>query len=339
MNLDLLRKKRAKRIGVKNSASPIAHSGTRRVFFIFDRGTRKFPGDVGLWVRSIQFARSQKAYKKLSKILTNVLRLHPMKSELWIWAARFSMEEHGDMTAARSYMQRGLRFCKRDTEMWLEYTRLELGYLAKIAARRKILGITDIPERQAPPQDIDMDADVVALPRLTGEDMQPDSTRRHEVDEEIIRKLESTSALNGAIPLAIFDAAMQQFQNNSDVAFAFFDLTVQFDELPSLAQILTHIVDDMRRAKTRCWQSQICWLKLPILSLDHTLPEFPAALNVSLRRLKSSLQDTTDIRRLTELAQDWIALLVERPNLDVALQKVLRAQMKSLQVASIVAPD
>src|SRR5277367_1229970 len=40
MNLDTLRRKRVKRLGVKVTA----HTGQRRIYFILDRATRKFHG-------------------------------------------------------------------------------------------------------------------------------------------------------------------------------------------------------------------------------------------------------------------------------------------------------
>ena len=92
-------------------------------------------------MQSIEYARKQKAHKKLSQIFTNVLRLHPTKADVWIYAAQFAMDVHADMTEARSYMQRGLRFCKNSKKMWLEYAKLEILYIAKIAARRCVLGL------------------------------------------------------------------------------------------------------------------------------------------------------------------------------------------------------
>src|SRR3954454_5830774 len=86
-NVDALRRKRVRRLSLKAPA----HNGQRRIFFILDRGTRKFPGDIGLWMQSIEYARKQKAHKKLSQIFTNVLRLHPTKPDLWIYAAQFAM--------------------------------------------------------------------------------------------------------------------------------------------------------------------------------------------------------------------------------------------------------
>lgn len=48
------------------------------------------------------------------------------------------------MAAARSLMQQGLRMCKADEDMWLQYYTLELLYALKLRVRRKVLGLDDL---------------------------------------------------------------------------------------------------------------------------------------------------------------------------------------------------
>lgn len=91
MNLESLRKKRVKRLGVKTTN----HTGQRRIFFVLDRATRKFRGDIGLWMQYVAYARKQKSNKRVSQILTTVLRLHPTKAELWIYAANYALKRGG----------------------------------------------------------------------------------------------------------------------------------------------------------------------------------------------------------------------------------------------------
>ena len=42
-------------------------------------------------------------------------------------------------------MQQGLRMCKHEEVMWVEYMRMELLYIQRLRARRQILGL-DVPE-------------------------------------------------------------------------------------------------------------------------------------------------------------------------------------------------
>ena len=331
VNLDSLRRKRAKRLGVKSSAITTTRSGPRRIHFIYDRGTRKFPGDLDLWIQSIEYARSQMSYKKLSQILTDVLRLRPTKPQLWIWAAKTAVEDQGDMTTARSYLQRGLRFCKTSRVLWLEFARLELAYIAKISARRRVLGIdVGAEDLVRDPVQEDHNADVLALPQLTAQDLEPEPQRRHEIDEATLRTLESTPVLQGAIPMRIFDAAINQFDNDLDFALTFFDLVSTFDQIPCLQEILHHIIHQIRHAKPDAWQTLFCWIRLPVIGTPMMSSEYPRALGESLSRIRSASAELAETGLLVEGLAVWIKRLLAHEDLDPALEVVLKAQYEAL---------
>ena len=283
-------------------------------------------------MQSIEYARKQKAHKKLSQILTNVLRLHPTKPDLWIYAAQFALDEHADMTEARSYMQRGLRFCKKSKKMWLEYAKLEIIYIAKIAARRQILGIDENHPSETAAQSLDdPDADILMLPKVTKEDINPMLPDHDAVDDVALRTLDSTPAMTGAIPIAIFDAAMAQFWDDSAFGNAFFDMYSEFENVPCLRRILTHIVEVMLDTNPGGWQAQACSVKVAVAGLEVSSPEFAGGLNVSLSRLKAALSQT---RHKVDLAEDilgWVQALLESDNLDPALRKVMSAKKRSLE--------
>jgi U3 small nucleolar RNA-associated protein 6 len=335
-NVDALRRKRVRRLGIKAPA----HNGQRRIFFILDRGTRKFPGDIGLWMQSIEYARKQKAHKKLSQIFTNVLRLHPTKPDLWIYAAQFAMDAHADMTEARSYMQRGLRFCKNSKKMWLEYAKLEILYIAKIAARRRILGIDGNRTSETAANSLDdPNADILILPKVTKEDINPTLPDHDDVDEVALRTLDSTPAMTGAIPIAIFDAGMAQFRNDPAVGKAFFDLCLDFDNVPCLRRILNHVGEAMIAADPSTWQAQACFIKVAVFGLDVSSPDFPPSLSVSLSRLKSGLSQAQQKIDLVEDILKWVQGWLEHDDLDPAIRQVLSAKKCSLeQVVHSVKP-
>lgn len=322
INVDALRRKRVKRLGIKATA----YSGKRRIFFVLDRGTRKHPGDVGLWMQTIEFARKQKAYKKLQEIFTNVLRLHPTKSELWIYAAQFAVEDNGDMTEARSYMQRGLRFCKNVRNMWLEYGRLELSYIAKIHARREILGIgANRPEEGG---DIEDNEDLMKLPRLTAVDINPD-LEAGETDTTALENLESAPAMSGAIPMAIFDAAVAQF-DDLDFALDFFDMVVDYDQLAACRRIASHITDNLLTTHPMSWQSSACYIRMPLVSLAVTDPEYPQAFRQSLTRMREA-QKKTEKNRIDMWVQTWLNKLIEEEDdLDLGIKTVGESVLRSL---------
>ncbi|EGP83449.1 uncharacterized protein MYCGRDRAFT_63935, partial [Zymoseptoria tritici IPO323] len=281
MNLDSLRKKRCRRLGVKATS----FNGQRTVFFILDRATKKFPGDMGLWMQYINFCKKEKANKKLAKVFTAVLRLHPRDWSLWVLAAKHYAETQGDMGTARSYMQRGLRFCKDEKKLYLEYAKLEMVYLAKLAARRKILGLDGSREEK---EDIEEDDNMIALPTITAEDIDLDAGKGiEEIDQAALQRLAAAPAFSGAIPVAIFDSAMKQLKNNAlPAAEDFFDLVASFNQVPASEKILQHILEQLQSTAPTAIETTICEAKHHMLNIPLQSAEFPPALGQGLARLK-----------------------------------------------------
>ena len=327
MNLDSLRKKRCKRLGVKSTA----FSGQRTIFFILDRATKKFPGDMGLWMQYVNFCQREKANKKLAKVFTSVLRLKPRDYGLWVLAAKYYAETQGDMNTARSYMQRGLRFCNDEKKLWLEYMRLEMVYLAKLTARRKILGLDTDHSESSAKQD-DEDGDMLVLPPVTAEDIDPDASRGvGAVDADALQKLASAPAFAGAIPIAIFDAAMKQFKNDVESAEEFFDLCASFDQVPSARRILQHILDHVSANAPTSVETVICEAKLQLFGIEPQSAEFPAALGTSLGIVKRT-QSIASSKAQQKLAEEAFLILLPylqiKDELDEDVSKVLEASVR-----------
>ncbi|CAI7649054.1 unnamed protein product [Penicillium bialowiezense] len=320
INLDILRKKRVKRLGIRSAG----FNGQRRIFFVLDRAVRKFHGDLGLWVQYIEYARKQKAHKKLSMIFTDALRLHPTSADLWVYAAKHCLDDHGDMTQARSYMQRGVRFCQSSRVIWTQYAKLELIYIAKLVARQKILGLDEPSQKPKPVEEAgldDRDADMIALPTLTEEDINPSTEEGAEVDQVALQTLNATPALSGAIPLAIFDTATKKLNHDDRFGQEFFDMAWEFDDVPCLQKILAHIVEAMRSNKPSSPRTQICYIKFPTAGIPVTSPEFPRALGSSLARLREYTMGTD----LAVEVVNWLKPLQATEELDPSLQQVIAA--------------
>lgn len=329
MNLDTLRKKRVKRLGVK----ALTHTGQRRIFFILERATRKFYGDIGLWLQYIEYARKQRAHKKLSQIFTNVLRLHPTEAELWIYAAQYSLQDHGDITQARSYMQRGLRFCKSSTALWLQYAKLEMIYIARIAARQRILGLDERREPKTIDHSTeDHDMDMAPLPQLTGEDINP-TLERDEPDQAALETLNSTPALSGAIPIAIFDAAMNQFGKDDNIGYDFYNMFAEFEETPCLESVLSHVVEFMTTHHPTSALAQTCFIKYPVVGIKPTSAQFPRAFSTSLIRLKEAMakEPPFDVQQLAVKMVEWLQTLLSNDGLDPALRQAIEATVRSTE--------
>lgn len=326
MNLDTLRRKRIKRMGVR---SPM-HTGQRRVFFILGRATRKLHGDVGLWMQYIEYARQQGAHKKLEQILNSAIRLHPTQVEFWIYAARYMLEDHADMLQARSYMQRGLRFCKNSRLLWVQYAKLEMIYISRITARQQILGLDGSRKAVADVEmgeEGDLDADVIKLPRVTGEDINPTT----EVDDkEALETLASTPALSGAIPIAVFDAAMNHFGSNDVFGYEFYNMVCEFEGTPCFKRVLGHTVDSTTSKCPDSARAQICYIRFPTAGIEPASAQFPRAFAMSLSRLKEHSKDGLSSALAEEVAK-WLQPLVATPGIDPALSKVMRSTLGSAE--------
>ena len=327
-NIDALRQKRIKRLGIRHKGA-----GQRSIYFLYNRATKKFSGDLTLWLHYIDFARRDKAYRRLNDIFTSVVRLHPTKPELWTLAANYFMDSQADITNARSYMQRGLRFCKSSEDIWLDYAKLETIYVGKIAGRRKILGL-DI-DRTKKQQTEDEDTDMIALPDVTAEDINPSLKQDDGVDEVALQNMASAPVLTGAIPLAIFDSAMKQFQNRPKVVEKFFDMFAEFDQLACIPRILQHVLDYLQQTHPKAVENAICNFRMQLFGQHPGSPEFPVVLGDAFDSISSAI-DThpSEATRLAEVAVRQL-LTIQRSSADIdpALQKAIRSTLRKYMKA------
>ena len=287
-----------------------------------------------------EFARKQKSHKKTAQILTNALRLLPTKPSLWIYAAKYAIESQGDMTEARSYMQRGLRFCKRSEILWLEYAKLELMYIAKIFARRSILGLDEIDGCLETPKAIDdPNADKVKLPVITAEDFNPTLHVGYPDDQNAIRNLETSPTLSGAIPIAIFDAAMEEFKDDL-LGEKFFDLVATTQSIPCSSKILKHITERLTASYPTSSGTLSCFIREPTMGTEPTSLSFPEVLEVAFNRFKSSisapnLNSGSNILPKTLLdvihkLLDWLLSMISVDDLDPDINIVLSTMLKRM---------
>ncbi|KAH7085921.1 U3 small nucleolar RNA-associated protein 6-domain-containing protein [Paraphoma chrysanthemicola] len=335
-NVDALRRKRIKRLGVRYKGA-----GQRTIYFLYNRATRKFSGDLTLWMQYIDFARKDKAYKRLNDIFTSVARLHPTKPEIWVHAANYFMDTQADITNARSYMQRGLRFCKNSEYLWVEYAKLETIYVGKIAGRRKILGLdADHSKAQEAGDDGDGDVDMISLPQVTAEDINPSLKQNDGVDEVALQNLASAPVLTGAIPLAVFDSAMKQFQGKPKVAERFFAMFAEFEQLSCIPRILQHVLEYLHQISPQSVDTAICEFRVRLFGRNPADPEFPPALADAFDTMSAALkQHPGDVARLSEVGVRQL-LSLERlsadtdPAVQTVLSKRLRKYIRALDGGS-----
>lgn len=337
MNLDSLRRKRSKRLGVKLAA----YTGQRRVFFILDRATRKFHGDTTLWLQYVTFARGQKANKKVTQIITNMLRLHPASPKLWTYAADYALNERGDVTEARSYMQRGLRFCSQSKYLWSEYLKLEMIYIAKILTRRHILGLDSITSNTSQlPDNEAMNADPIILPQVAMEDMGPKHQRASSCSpEELNDKFVSSPALSGTIPTAIFDSATKKFPGDATFGAQMFGIVAEFCQLQCTRRILQHITKTLMTSAPTDAASLNCFMHEPVIGLGPTSTQLPGALiqvldrfDSTMRKLGSPDDSSEQSRTRASVSQhliQWIMPYLNSLELDLDIRAVLNTTLNT----------
>lgn len=258
----------------------------------------------------------------------DALRLHPANVDLWIYAAQYSIEDHADMSQARNYMQRGLRFCKSSRKLWIQYAKLELIYITKLVARQRILGLNEKVEAPTQQGSVDdLDADMIMMPSITEEDINP-TARDATVDEAALQTLNSTPALSGAIPLAIFDSAIRSFDYNDVFAHEFFDMVFEFGDVPCLQKILSHILDIMQESKPASHHTLVCYIKYPTAGIRVTSAEFPRALGAALSRLQEHRQKP----EVSKEVISWLRPVGNTTGLDPSIQKVIAATIHKAEL-------
>lgn len=123
--LERLRLLRRRERGITGKKTLSDFAITRRIHFIYERATRKFRGDLGLWMSWLEYCRESRSPKQMSRAVTRALQLHPNKPGLWSYAAAWEFEHNGNPAAARALMQRGLRMNRSSRTLWVEYFRRE----------------------------------------------------------------------------------------------------------------------------------------------------------------------------------------------------------------------
>jgi U3 small nucleolar RNA-associated protein 6 len=287
----------------------------------------------------LEAARQAKTTKKFKTILTSALRLHPTKSELWLYAARWTLEAESDMNGARSYMQRGTRFCTRSKDLWIQYAKLEMIYLAKIALRRRILGL-DIDRSINDGESLEEDTegpgfatstDMIAIPDFKTNSLRSSMIEGVEVDTEAAKDPMTTPALNGDIALAIYDAARKQSFFCAATAEEFFDMFAAFTQVPCLPRILQHVLNSMTELYPTDACTLSCYIRQLFTGFEPTSVDFPAALSLALDRLKESMGKVKDKAALSKKTKAWIEPILAIENLDPGIQTVLKHTLRKLE--------
>lgn len=333
-SLEKLRAKRCRRLQIRTSSK---HTGEGRIFGILERAVNRHPGSLELWKEYLAYAKDLKATKRYRKVMSRALRMHPAKPELWVMAGRRSAH-NGDMQAARAFFMRGARFCTRDATVWLEYARCEMEWLERMDAKKgKKGGAEKAIQEQAEQSDDEIkfgeedseDEEIDENGRLVLPD--PGNAPEKKVfDEDTTKKLEGNPALDGAIPLAIFDIAKKQPFFTPAVAEQFFSVFAAANAVSAQARIIQHVLNSMTELYPNDPATCFCHIRQPLVNVDINTPSYPKALREALAHLKSSLSITTNKPQLVERVRSWIEPVLESEDIDPGIRTVLQHILRTL---------
>jgi U3 small nucleolar RNA-associated protein 6 len=172
----------------------------------------------------------------------------------------------------------------------------------------------------------------MALPDVTADEIKPEGAPepKQAVDEEALKKLAASPALNGDIPRIVFETAMREF-NDPALAEQFFDVFAAFTDVPCTSKLLQHIIDNLSSQESAASNisMHICLAKLELLDTN-TLEaieaaEFPLKLAKALSVLKKAMGESP--KHNADLAEKVVALLLPYFNfeLDEDIERVLRS--------------
>uniref|UniRef100_A0AAV1VBX2 U3 small nucleolar RNA-associated protein 6 n=1 Tax=Peronospora matthiolae TaxID=2874970 RepID=A0AAV1VBX2_9STRA len=207
LKLDALRAARKTRLGLeKVTLGDVA--GVKRVHNIFDRVLFKYRGSVELWLQYVAFCKREGSSRVLSSVFSRALQSHPRSAQLWIEAASYEFSVNLNVDSARVLMQRAIRLNKHHQKLWLEYFRLELLYVQKLAMRRHVLQLEDAGEKV-----VDDGSTVLIDTLLEEKEAEEDKISDEMAATVIARK----TVLQGAIAKIVYTSAVAAIPN--DVVF------------------------------------------------------------------------------------------------------------------------
>lgn len=289
---------------------------------IYERGVNRHPGSGELWREYLSYTANVKATKRWRKTMTNALRMMPTDADLWVMAGRRSAK-NGDMAAARGFFMRGCRFCTTDSCLWIEYARCEMEWLNKMEQKKK--PGKDVTSRR-PEADDELllddsdddaeDEDGVIMP-------EPSRQQAKVISNETAQQLAANPAMDGAIPIAIFDISRKQPFFKPEVAEAFFAMLATFRHLSVQTKVMQHVLNVLDQHYPKDPVTCSCHIRRPIMGLSAFTAEFPRQLREVLPLVDKHLAITSDKEALKQKTAQWIDEYLAMEGLDEGIKAVL----------------
>jgi U3 small nucleolar RNA-associated protein 6 len=141
-------------------------------------------------------------------------------------AAQYEYTKNANIPGSRNLLLRSLRLNPEARELWLEYAKLECLFLVKIMERRRILGLDEEQKQYVEETELEFhERDEIQLPLVTEEETEK---QQGDVLEGPLADVKANPALNGGIPLAVWDSAISTRPEDIALAAGFYDAFAPF---------------------------------------------------------------------------------------------------------------
>lgn len=264
---------------------------------------------------------------------------------LWTTAGRRAVVD-GDMDGARGLFMRGCRFCNQTAELWVEYAQVEMEWLAKMEKKTKgekkghegSLAVHGVQEGDVMMFDKDDeedefgdggDGDIMLPEDPLAADRSEKVTKVFEEDK--LKKLEKSPALEGAIPKAIFDVARKQNFWSAPAGETFFDMLAKFTTVSAQPAIIQLVLDAMVKDFSKQPATCSCVIRQPLIGADASTADFPRALRDVLARIKTQMETTSDKSKLAAKTVAWMQPILAREDLEDGVRTVLEHTKRKLE--------
>lgn len=137
----VLSKRAEKRKLKKQKVQLVIGKSSARVNLVYSRAVKKFHGDVDLWLHYARHCVRTGSTNAAGKVFAKALGHRGDSEDVWMAAVAFHFDTCGDARGARALAQRALRALPDSINMWKEYFRMEVCYLAKLISRRIAMGL------------------------------------------------------------------------------------------------------------------------------------------------------------------------------------------------------
>lgn len=342
-NVEKLRKKRYNRLNkvglIDTKPSLSDWAGNRRILFIYDRATRRYPGDLSIWSEYLKFSKDNGAIKLIYKVYSRLLQLQPRNIDAWLSAAKYEFETNANAKGARVLFQRGLRLNPDSFELWLAYAQFELTYVSRLLARRKVLGL--ITEKQQQDEmdsekakldkaisdsgnSNDLDDDTIALP-TDNDDMKDELNHLPEADMNMLGNPETNPALKGDVALTVFDLCIPEIlralpkdilaskkdSKTFEIVNKFLSLFDKFDDL-NRDYFYMHVLNYLQTNYPNDLRTLIIDITLPIRNVDTQNENFSELLQLSVNKFIAYKLKLNEPQQKDSLVSTYTEFLTDR---------------------------